>query len=73
MGLMIYPAAWVLFGDYFLHGFGGFEDLLAWIISGSNTYCECMFDYILQPCLGQMASIMQGRPTGFWRLCILLD
>lgn len=24
-----------------------------------------MFDYILQPCLGQMASIMQGRPTGF--------
>lgn len=28
-------------------------------------YCERMFDYILQPCLGQMASIMRGRPTGF--------
>lgn len=43
----------------------GFKDLPAWIINGSSVYCVCMFDYILQPCLGQMASIMQGRPTGF--------
>lgn len=46
----------------------GFKDPhfhLAWIINGSNVCAEYMFGYILQPCLGQMASIMQGRPTGF--------
>lgn len=43
----------------------GFEDLLEWIMNGSSVYCECMFDYILQLCLGQMASIMQGRSSGF--------
>lgn len=37
-----------------------FKDLLAWIINGSSVDCESMFDYILQPCLGQMASNYAG-------------
>lgn len=50
IGRIIYPGAWVSFArwPYEIPKLG-FKDLLAWIINVCSVYCECMFDYILQP------------------------
>lgn len=47
---------------------GGFKDPhfpLAWVMNGSNVNPLCMFDYVLQPRLGQMAPITEDRPMEF--------